>query len=218
MSNSVELLTQVQNKVVEIDGDKFWLTIPPVDLLYLMPQAFFDPDKALEMQFPEIAFSRFGTKNMDIITMPTYDTDIVFRIDMEKQKPMSGLHNENIYSYRPMLVPLAADLTPDLSFEKQNEPEALFHGGFLISTSEETQAAVVHGGGIKSYPSLHHIAKPHLSITLEAEDPGQCIPWFDMREPLAWMHIQGCLICTKPVAVIDFPLMRQHNLIPTERS
>lgn len=214
MNKYLEPLLNIQNRVVEIEGDKFWLTIPQVELLYDIQEQYFDPEKAAEAQFPEIAFTTFGQKNIDIITMPTYDTDIVCRLDMERQKQICGRNNEDIYSYRPMLIPLTNELLPDPSFEKQNEAGILLRGGFLVSTPKELPR-VAHGGEEKAYPSLHHITKECLSVTMETEEPDKCILWYGQSGPLTWVHIHGCLICTKPVAVIDFPIMYQYRLIPT---
>lgn len=178
---------------VEIDGDRFLLSIPHVALGQKFSTRAFIPDLK--------PFLCYDFKDGDYIYRQLYGDRVT--------QPTAYVQ------YRPMLVPLMRDRDEvDEAFGEENEDGTIMSGGYIRYVPAHAGAVqpVCYGNRAKEPGCIAPSIDPNTIALVSCLSEGDILAREDM-EPLKWVVYDGVLICMNYMHT-RFGFLRDAHLVP----
>lgn len=212
ITNSIRRLSKMLMRVVELEGEKFWMCVPSEPLLYQIGIAasvgMFNP-KPGELACGHLAYQFTGDS---ISYVFRHSSKLWTEKGMGREQYLGQLAvagHDNVdkapilitdrtsFYFRPMLVPIGRNGEWDQTFHQSVPDGELTCGGFLAIRYTNDQNTVEHIVGDHMYDDAGRTL-PELSFPTNAiYNQIELISENDRIEPMAWRSFGNVLVCTR---------------------
>lgn len=209
--------------IVQLAGDNYLLTVPPLDYWRQLQQAHAAEIPITERTSRTIVFREEENGVQYVLADRSIEGSGMFRHiatysrEITAEGVTKGLVWEDItyldamLEFRLMLIPLTAEGALDTAFQENNPDGLIFHGGYLqFSFPEHERSPYIT---VTLYEQMHPDTAPYItgadSLRLVEDRPSSR----KTDQELAWRSWNGCLVSTGTMFRMTLYCANRMNLL-----